>query len=220
MDSYEQLLTHFNIDKASFLEWGISSIIFPPVDKVALKWKDLKNRIFYNEQVYIRGYGRDAHGTDLYIKLYEKLFDNSKVKKDPTNNSVPHRLIQQLTGLERNKHLYNYQVSHIWGHTKNIFLFEAPWNICYMPKVMDPFTGHETKGMLQKKFQELFLLKASELYKPFIDEYNDLLIMLKIKEQLSEYINSLDNSISENKRMQFAKDAERELSPIVCEKYL
>ncbi|MCX4296729.1 MAG: hypothetical protein OSJ73_06820 [Lachnospiraceae bacterium] len=174
MDSYEQLLTHFNIDKASFLEWGISSIIFPPVDKVALKWKDLKNRIFYNERVYIRGYGRDAHGTDLYIKLYEKLFDNSKVKKDPTNNAVPHRLIQQLTG----------------------------------------------KGMLQKKFQELFLLKASELYKPFIDEYNDLLIMLKIKEQLSEYINSLDNSISENKRMQFAKDAERELSPIVCEKYL
>lgn len=106
--------------------------------------------------------------------MYEKLFDNSKVKKDPTNNAVPHRLIQQLTG----------------------------------------------KGMLQKKFQELFLLKASELYKPFIDEYNDLLIMLKIKEQLSEYINSLDNSISENKRMQFAKDAERELSPIVCEKYL
>lgn len=160
MDSYEQLLTHFNIDKASFLEWGISSIIFPPVDKVALKWKDLKNRIFYNEQVYIRGYGRDAHGTDLYIKLYEKLFDNSKVKKDPTNNSVPHRLIQQLTGLERNKHLYNYQVSHIWGHTKNIFLFEAPWNICYMPKVMDPFTGHETKGMLQKKIPRIISFKS------------------------------------------------------------
>jgi len=213
MDSYEQFLTHFNIDRASFLEWGISSIIFPSVDKVALEWEALKGRIFYNQQVYIRGYGRDAHGTKLYIDLYKKLFNNTKVEKDPTNNDTPHKRIQQLTGLKRNKDLYNYQVSHIWGRTKNIFLFEAPWNICYMPKIMDPFTGHETKGTWPIEYQKMFYTKAKEIYQPFIDEYNQYLITLDIEAQLNEHIKSLDE-VSEEVRSQFLKDAIRELSPI------
>lgn len=213
MDSYEQFLTHFNIDRISFLEWGISSIIFPSVDKVALEWEALKGRIFYNQQVYIRGYGRDAHGTKLYIDLYKKLFNNTNVKKDPTNNDTPHKRIQQLTGLKRNKDLYNYQVSHIWGRTKNIFLFEAPWNICYMPKIMDPFTGHEAKGTWPIEYQKMFYTKAKEIYQPFIDEYNQYLITLDIEAQLNEHIKSLDE-VSEEVRSQFLKDAIRELSPI------
>lgn len=213
MDSYEQFLTHFNIDRASFLEWGISSIIFPSVDKVALEWEALKGRIFSNQRVYIRGYGRDVHGTKLYINLYKKLFNNTKVEKDPTNNAVAHKRIQQLTGLKRNKDLYNYQVSHIWGRTKNIFLFEAPWNICYMPKIMDPFTGHETKGTWPIEYQKMFYTKAKEIYQPFIDEYNQYLITLDIEARLNEHIKSLDE-VSEEVRSQFLKDAIRELSPI------
>lgn len=214
MDSYEQFLANFKIDKASFLEWGISSIIFPSVDKVALKWEALKSRIFQNQQVYIRGYGRDAHRTNLYINLYAKLFDNYKVKKDPTNNSAPHKLIQDLTGLKRNEDIYNYQVSHIWGRTKNIFLFEAPWNICYMPKIMDPFTGHESKGTWPVEYQKMFYSKAKKLYQPFIDEYNEYLVTLNIEARLNEHIQSL-NEISEETRTRFLQDAIRELSPIV-----
>lgn len=172
MDSYQEFLTHFRIDRTSFFEWGISSTIFPPIDKVALKWESLKKRIFNNQKVYIRGYGRDAHGTQLYKDLYAKLLNNSHVEKDHTNNTVPHKLIQQITELKRNKDICNYQVSHIWGHTKNVFMFEAPWNICYTPKIMDPFTGHETKGTWPDEYQKLFISKASELYKPFINEYN------------------------------------------------
>lgn len=214
MDSYQEFLTHFGIDRTAFFEWGISSTIFPPIDKVALGWESLKKRIFNNQKVYIRGYGRDAHGTQLYKDFYAKLLNNSNITKDPTNNTVPHKLMQQMRELKRNKDIYNYQVSHIWGHTKNVFLFEAPWNICYMPKIMDPFTGHETKGTWPAEYQKLFISKASELYKPFINEYNQLLIILDIKKRLQEYIASLNGSISEKQLAQFSKDAVSELSPI------
>ena len=81
----------------------------------------------------------------MYKDFYANLLGNTHVEKDPTNNAVPHKLIQRTTELKRNSDIFNYQVSHIWGHTKNIFMFEAPWNICYTPKIMDPFTGHETQ---------------------------------------------------------------------------
>lgn len=181
-----------------------------------MEWEDLKKRIFNNRTVYIRGYGRDAHGTPLYKNLYAKLFNNAHVEKDPTNNAVPHRLIQRTTGLKRKKDICNYQVSHIWGgRTKNIFMFEAPWNLCYTPKIIDPFTGHETQGEWPVEYQRLFITKASELYKTFVDDYNQLLIELDVEKRLREYLLSLKGLISENDFKQFSKDVVSELSPIV-----
>lgn len=215
IDSYQEFLNHFKIDRASFFEWGISATIFPPIDKVALEWEKLKKRIFNNQTVYIRGYGRDAHGTQLYKDLYAKLLGNTHIEKDPTNNAVPHKLIQRTTGLKRNSDIYNYQVSHIWGHTKNVFMFEAPWNICYTPKIMDPFTGHETQGIWPVEYQNLFIAKANELYRPFVDEYNRILKSLDVENQLQKYIILMDNLISEKELAQFTKDAAIELSPIM-----
>lgn len=215
MDSYQEFLTHFDINRQAFFEWGVSSTIFPPVDKVALEWASLKERILNNRTVYIRGYGRDAQGTQLYKDLYKELFNNSHIEKDPTNNAEPQKLIQRLTGLKRNSDIYNYQVSHIWGHTKNVFMFEAPWNICYTPKIMDPFTGHETQGTWPTEYQKLFIAKANDLYRPFIDEYNQLLIKFDIERRMQKYILSLNGIISEKKLMQFSKDAVNELSSIV-----
>lgn len=214
IDSYQNFLTYFNIGKKDLFDWGISSTIFPPVEKAEIEWEALKKRIFNNQTVYIRGYGRDAHGTQLYKDMYAKLFNNSHVEKDPTNNAIPHRIIQDMTELKRNHDIFNYQVSHIWGHTKNIFMFEAPWNICYTPKIMDPFTGHETQGAWPMEYQRLFFAKAYELYRPFINEYNDLLIALNIEERLQEYFSSLKNFYSEKELVQFSKDAINELSPI------
>lgn len=215
IDSYQEFLTHFQIDRKSFFEWGISATIFPSTDKVALEWEDLKKRIFNNQTVYIRGYGRDAHGTQLYKEFYEKLLGNSHIEKDPTNNTIPHKLIQRTTELKRNSDIYNYQVSHIWGHTKNVFMFEAPWNICYTPKIMDPFTGHETKGIWPTEYQKLFITKAYELYRPFINEYNQILKSLDIKKQLQEYISSQNGNILTKKLTQFSNDVIDELSPII-----
>ena len=134
MDSYERFMTRFNIDKYELYEFGINETILPPIDLVAENWENLKKRIFNNGKVSIRGYGRDAKGTALYLGLYKNLFNNGNVKKDATNNVEPQKIISRLTGYKRNINLLNYQVSHIFGRTKNIFLFEAPWNIAFIPK--------------------------------------------------------------------------------------
>lgn len=213
-DSYNEFLRHFSIDKEAFFEWGISATIFPPKSEVESEWKSLKERIFSDKEVYIRGYGRDAVGTQLYINLYKALFNNKHVKKDRTNNLKPQKLIQRLTGLKRNRDIYNYQVSHIWGHTKNIFMFEAPWNICYTPKIIDPFTGHETQGIWPIEYKEHFIAMAYKLYKPFIDDYNQLLVEYDVKERLQQHILSLDGVIDASSLARFSTDADNELSPL------
>lgn len=213
-DSYQEFFDYFTIDKEAFFKWGISYTIFPEISKVALEWASLKQRVLNDQIVYIRGYGRDAHGTQLYMDLYKYLFGNSHIKKDPTNNAEPHKLIERLTGLKRNHSIYNYQVSHIWGHTKNLFMFEAPWNICYTPKIMDPFTGHETKGIWPAEYQKLFIAEAYELYRQFIIEYNQILIKFEVEKRVQEYIHSLRGEIPNKELTQFAKDVIKELSPI------
>ena len=214
MDSYQKFLTHFGIEKKALFEWGIEATIFPPIEKVILEWESLKTRVLTDQQVYIRGYGRNGHGTQLYVDLYRFLFGNEHVEEDPTNNSAPQKCIQRLTGLKRNKDIYNYQISHIWGHTKNVFLFEAPWNICYTPKIMDPFTGHETKGSWPAEYQKVFLDRAMELYKPFIADYNKLMNDLDIHTLISQYMASMRGKISDKDLSQFEKDVRGEFLPL------
>lgn len=214
LDSYQIFLKDFDIERNQFLDWGVNATIFPNVEKVEKEWIELKRRILNNQKVYIRGYGRDAHGTQLYKDLYKELFNNACVEKDPTNNTQPHKIIERLTGLKRNKDIFNYQVSHIWGHTKNIFLFEAPWNVCYTPKIMDPFTGHETKGIWPAEYQRRFLSKAEEMYKPFIEDYNQLLIDLEVENHMKKYFATLYEKYSEKQVAQFVKDASEELTMI------
>lgn len=214
MDSYQKFLNHFGVDKQALFEWGIEATIFPPIEKVIQEWDALKTRVLTNQPVYIRGYGRDGHGTQLYKDLYKFLFGNEHIEKDPTNNAAPQKCIQRLTGLKRNTNIYNYQVSHIWGHTKNVFLFEAPWNICYTPKIMDPFTGHETKGSWPEEYQKIFLERATALYGPFVADYNRLMIDLGVNGLIDQYMGSLKGKIPNKSLLQFEKDVRSEFQPL------
>jgi len=214
-DSYERFIKTFNIDKNKLYEFGINETILPPIELVAEYWEDLKRRIFNNGVVTIRGYGRDAKGTGLYQSLYKKLLNNENVKKDATNNLEPQRIISQLTGYKRNENLFNYQVAHIFGKTKNIFLFEAPWNIAFIPKIIDPFTGHETKGKWPIEYQKIFFSNASKVYAEFIYDYNKMITNHEITEGILQYIDDLKKQEGINKRtLQFEKDVKLELSQI------
>lgn len=213
-DSYQRFIDKFNIDKESLYLFGIEETIFPKIESVSNNWDDLKKRIISNGNVTIRGYGRDAGGTDLYIGLYKHLFGNTKVKKDPTNNLVPQKIISNLTGYKSNINLLNYQVSHIFGKAKNIYLFEAAWNIVLVPKIIDPFTGHETKGIWPIEYQKLFQDCAFKKYSRFINDYNELISEKHISDGVLEYLDSLRDKLSTNRLLQFSKDVRQELSPI------
>ena len=218
MDGYLKFFEDFSIDIEALLNWGIENIIFPDVKKVGDAWTNLKERIKNNNTVYIRGYGRNGHGTIMYQGFYEFLLGHTNVKQDPTNNHKPKQNIEKLTELKRNKHIFNYQVSHIFGCTKNIFLFEAPWNICYVPKFMDPFTGHEAKGEYIANFQKRLFETAYKRYENIITEYNQTINELLITEKIEEYAKTLKREFSDHAISQFVLDCKREFNPIWLEK--
>jgi hypothetical protein len=217
LDSYDRFFKAFNIKKEDFYEFGIKEAIYPPLVKVEEQWEELKQRILNNGAVSIRRYGRDKKGTELYIGLYRELFKNNRIYEDRTNNQKPQQIIERLTGFKRKQDILNYQVSHIFGMTKNIFMFEASWNIVFIPKIMDPFTGHETKGDWPKEFQEIFLKSVYSKYKKFIDEFNSIISQGWIVEGIRNYIDGLKiNSTDENLIMirQFEKDVHKEFDRI------
>lgn len=221
IDSYEQFMQTFDIEKEKLYEFGINNTILPPMELVVQQWEDLKSRIYNNGIVAIRGYGRDAKGTELYTNLYKHLFNNDNVKKDATNNLEPQKIISKLTGYKRNENLFNYQVSHIFGKTKNIFLFEAPWNIALVPKIIDPFTGHETKGIWPIEYQQKFYKYAHAIYADFITEYNQIVEDPKLINGIKKYIEKLKELDGATREiLQFEKDVLNEISTIRMENLL
>ena len=188
LDAYEIFFEAFKMKKEDFYNFGLEHTIFLPDNLVKEYWENLKKRVLENEEVYIRGYGRDAHGTKLYLELHKKLFQNEKVNKDPTNNTRPQKIVQQLTGRRRKKDLLNYQVSHIFGMTRNALMFEAPWNIALVPKIIDPFTGHESNGPYAKEYQELFLKTVREKYQDYISEYNEIIEQYECHKKIIDFV--------------------------------
>ncbi|WP_238403062.1 hypothetical protein, partial [Flavobacterium psychrophilum] len=67
------------------------------------------------------------------------------------------------------------QISHLFGRTKNPFLFNCAWNIAYVPKYLDPFTGHETQGEYSNEFKNMFTPIINEKFRQYIIEYNELI---------------------------------------------
>lgn len=223
-DGYDEFFEYFKISKEDFVSYGIKNLLLCNVDKAYAEWKDLKLRIATNQDVYIRGYGRNASSTNLFFKLYQHLLSNENIRKDPTNNAVPSKLIQEWTGFSKlksakNNHIQNYQVSHIFGMTKNPYLFAAPFNIFFIPKIFDPFTGHEAKGDIVDLFTEKIRGLALQKFEPIIEEYNGIvtnkIFIEKREEALSKVLITAENNKCFEK---FKKDVIAELSEIRLKK--
>ena len=91
----------------------------------------------------------------------------------------------------------------MFGRTKNVFCFTAPWNIIFIPKLIDPFTGHEAKGEYVTEFQKLLKGKIAKISHREISEYNSQ--MLKFKESIDHWIN---NNVKANLKESMRKDFE------------
>lgn len=190
-DSYCLFVEDFScmpFSEDAFINWGIDHIIFADKDKAAKAWESVKQNWYDNQNLWMRNSGRNGQSSTLYAGFYAQF--GKTIHFDKTNNEIPTKIIQEITGkvkYDKARHeknsaknasldiVRNYQVSHIWGHTKNPLLFVCPWNICFVPKMFDPFTGHEAKGSLIEKFQKAFLHKAVSLYKDLILDYNSFI---------------------------------------------
>jgi len=197
-DSYERFFSKGYLKKEQFFAFGLDETIYAPYEKTELEWENLKQRVKSNQTVYIRGFGRNTGGTHLFLALYAKLFHNTSIKKDPTNNAEPTKLIRELTGYSKSPHskfesIRNYQVSHIFGRTKNVLAFTAPWNIVYTPKMLDPFTGHEAKGLMVAEFTKLFQQQGYARFAKLIDDFNELVSNTEFVRRIDECIDELSN---------------------------
>jgi hypothetical protein len=220
-DSYERFFSAGYISKDQFFEFGLKETIYSPLDRANEGWRDLKQKIYSNSEVFIRGFGRDASGTHLFLDLYKNVVGNKNVQKDPTNNAEPTKLIKELTGYSKSKSakhesIRNYQVSHIFGRTKNVFAFTAPWNIVYMPKMLDPFTGHEAKGAMIDEYTKLFQEQGYKHFQPLIEDFNEIMSSGQIVNGVKDHIDliSENSEISEKEIIKLKKAINEEFSTI------
>lgn len=101
-DSYKIFFEHFGIQFEDVIRFGVNiDTIYPEPDKIQKVWKDLIDAVVNGKPVWIRGYGKDSHGTELYLELYRILLGNSKIKKDSTNNAKPTSVLQKVTGFTK-----------------------------------------------------------------------------------------------------------------------
>lgn len=220
-DSYERFFSEGYISKEQFFDFGIRETIYVPLDKAKKGWKELKHRIRNNSPVYMRGFGRNSNGSHLFQEFYSQVLDNENVRIDPTNNKEPTTVIRGMTGYSKVKSvkhepIRNYQVSHIFGRTKNIYLFTAPWNIVYLPKMIDPFTGHEAKGDLIDEYQTMFQQKSYAHFEALIEDYNQIVSAPDLQMRINAYLEEISNSnhYPQADIDKLIKSVRKELSPI------
>lgn len=193
-DGYEQFFEYFNIDKNDLWNFAKESIVTVDIDKAILQWNLIKSAIEEGtEPVIVRNYGLKGVNSGLYLDLYRHIVPNAVIKIDPTNNTYPPKILAKYTGYYKKSgvtqnRISNYQVSHIFERTRNPYSFGAVWNMAYIPKILDPFTGHEATGDLVVEFTGQLQYFFYDKYKVIIEEYN------AINEQLlqlsREYVNS------------------------------
>ena len=198
VDSIQLFLDYFsnkNLDKDSFYKFGIESTEFAGIDYAKKQWNHIKEMLLNKQELRIRGYGRDAKQTEMYFALYRFLFDHHNIKKDSSNNTEPTRIIQKATGYIKNsqkkRNILNFTVAHIFGCTKNPLLFNAAWNICYKPTILDPLTGHEAQGDWPIEYQRIFHNHVYRLFGELIMDYNKFIVEQNIQEKVEEYLPTL-----------------------------
>lgn len=212
-DSYKEFLQHFNISKDEFYDFGLSNIIFAPFSFAKESFEDAKHMLLTNQKLSIRSYGRQGKSSNLFLNLYKYLFNNNNIKVDASNNAGAKRAIQNATGNKINYNIFNYQVSHIWGRTKNPILFESVWNICLVPRLYDPLTGHECTNGWNEEFSKMLRKKTYEQFSSIIDEYNDFVLSMDIIPKIRKFSNMLDCT----ERNKFLSDAIAEWGTVSCD---
>ena len=79
---------------------------------------------------------------------------------------------------------------------------------------MDPFTGHESKGIWPEEYQKIFFAKAYSLYAHFLEDYKRLIQDYDMENQIKKYVQSLRGREEERVLNQFQRDALREWKSI------
>ncbi|MCL2208224.1 MAG: hypothetical protein FWB90_09090 [Fibromonadales bacterium] len=199
IDAYEQFFEM--ISPEDFFNFGLKKFISAEINKARDAWNELLSRIDEKDSdLYIRAFGKGGCRNNEMEEMYRKVF-GINIKIDSGNNTEPTKTIENLTGYKKKKNISNYQVSHVFGMATNVYCFTAPWNIVFMPKLLDPFTDNETKGEYAIAFRKRFRAKIIKKFKYEIEEYNR-----RIKKILPKIKKWVKTNIEESKREDILKN--------------
>lgn len=194
VNSYEEVLTDLNISPESLFDAGLTYIKRIDETIIEREWEKLVKKVTTStstDDIFVRSHGRNGSGSEQLMVLLTEVFGRS-FSIDKSNNAAPKRLLENALAEEYQDYVVeyqDYQISHLFEErTNNPLLFSAPWMICYTPKIIDPFTGHETKGFPQ--FQAKFVDWAFANNEKYINEYNEL---------VSKYWKNLKNYFEKKK---------------------
>ena len=209
IDSYKVFLEKFQITEDDLIQFGLDNIISIDINKAREEWNRQKENILNGGTVFVRTYGNrnDTRTRAILIDFYKDIYPHLEVITDSTGNRHPTELLERLTGKKKNQDILNFQVSHVFAQTKNLYAFTAPWNIVYMPKVMDPLTGHESHGNLRNIFQFELRKKIYNQFEDLILEFNELMENNHLKSLIQMYFKNLNQK-------RFQKEIEKDFQRI------
>ena len=85
----------------------------------------------------------------------------------------------------------------------------------YLPKIIDPFTGHEAKGDMVDEYQATFQQRSYARFEPLIEDYNKLITQPELIDRIAAYLEQISSEITDEKiALKFKKSVADELSPI------
>lgn len=217
IDSYQLFCDDFCITPEQLYNFGIKHSIFVCEDEAWEQWQNLKKSLIEGgEKIAIRSYGRGD--TNPFITMYKTLFPKAHVVVDSTGNAAPKKLIQMYTQYKINKTIFNFEISHVYGLTKNPLLFSAIWNFFLCPRIIDPFTGHASSGRWPDEYQPRLRKVVTKKFAHCINDYNSIVTSPSFQANLTGYLEKLDWGNKGKKDLdRFIQDAKKEWAPITIE---
>ena len=181
LNAYEEVIREYGITVERFYEVGIKMCLFAPREEAMRDWQGLKEQFL----------GRNKSGMKMRMvvheewlrKFYKELFCLELVK-DRDGNLTPNETLCKLLGIRKPA---NYVCVHIFGGTNNPLLFNALFNVCYIPSIYAPLTTDNRLKMtpLHAEFRKRFLAQVYRLYGDIISDYNAFLLRQRIPEKIA-----------------------------------
>lgn len=186
LNSYEGIIQEYGITVEKFYEVGIKMCLFAPREEAIRDWQELRKQFL----------GRHKPGMKMRMvvheywlrRFYYDLF-RLELVKDRDGNLTPNETLCNLLGIRKPD---NYVCTHIFGGTNNPLLFNALFNVCYIPAIYAPLASdnRHKKNDLHAGFHRRFMERVHELFGDIIVEYNEFLHEQRVMEKIeSELIN-------------------------------
>lgn len=180
LNSYEKIIQEYGITEERFYEVGIKMCLFAPRDEAERDWRELKEQFVSGKKSGMKM--RMVVHEYWLRRFYYDLF-RLELAKDRDGNLTPNETLCELLGIRKPA---NYVCVHIFGGTNNPLLFNALFNVCYIPSIYAPLTINNRHKMtpLHAEFRKRFLAEVYRLYSGIIDDYNDFLHEQRVMEKI------------------------------------